>query len=69
MNKKRTMPRPRVLANVPVVISTKEAAALLNISQSMVRKLCEEGKLPAEKFGKLWRIEKSATMKLFEKGY
>jgi excisionase family DNA binding protein len=40
--------------------TTTQAAQYLGISVRRVRKLCETGKLRAEKFGKSWLIPKTA---------
>lgn len=42
-------------------ITTKEAAALLNVDESQVRRYCIEGKLPCRKHGRDWLILRADT--------
>lgn len=34
-----------------------EAARILRVSQPTIRALCETGKLPAVRLGKVWRVD------------
>ena len=41
-------------------LTTAQVAARLNRDASQVRRWCESGKLPAQKFGRAWMIDESA---------
>jgi excisionase family DNA binding protein len=43
-------------------VDVPTAASILDMSERTVRHLCAEGELPAEKFGRAWRIPRSAVM-------
>lgn len=40
-------------------MSSSEAAAILGVSDARIRQMIKEGKIPAEKVGKSWRISRS----------
>ena len=42
-------------------ISTKDAAELIGITESMVRRLARDGKLTGKRFGRDWQIELEAA--------
>jgi len=37
-------------------LSPQQYAQMVGVSAKTIRKLCRQGKLPAEKIGSLWRI-------------
>lgn len=41
---------------MPKWITVKEAAALMDVDESLVRRLAKEGRLRARRFGKAWQI-------------
>jgi len=43
-------------------IGVTSAARVLDMSKRTVRHLCAEGELPAQKFGRAWRIRRNAVM-------
>lgn len=43
---------------VPVVVDPRYVAIIMGCSEDKVRKECQSGKLPAFKFGGMWRIRK-----------
>ncbi|MDU6347410.1 helix-turn-helix domain-containing protein [Faecalispora jeddahensis] len=47
---------------VPVIFDIAYAATLLGISLDTMHKLCQKGKFPAFKVGKLWRVNKDDLM-------
>jgi excisionase family DNA binding protein len=49
------------------IISTKNAAEMLNISERYVRRLIVEEKLPAERVGRSWIIQEADLHKLKRK--
>ena len=49
--------------HLPELLSTKQAAQVLNVSTRMVTDLCKEGRIKSIRMGKLWRINRDA---LFE---
>lgn len=49
-----------------LVLTVKEAAALLRISAYTVRELARTGKIPARKVGKEWRFTRESLMRWLE---
>lgn len=49
------------------ILKIKELSGYLKIPSSTIYKLIQEGKLPAIKLGKHWRIKKKDIESLFEK--
>ena len=47
----------------PELLSTKQAAEVLNVSMRAVTDLCKRGRIKSIRIGKLWRINRDA---LFE---
>lgn len=47
---------------VPNVISTKEAASLMQLSEQRIRTLLKNKKIKGEQFGKQWLVDKSALI-------
>lgn len=43
---------------VPLIIDLPYAARLLGCSVQLIRKNCQDGKIPAFKIGAMWRIRK-----------
>lgn len=48
---------------LPELLSTSQAAQVLNVSTRAVTDLCKRGRIKAVRIGKLWRINRDA---LFE---
>ncbi|OUN18627.1 MULTISPECIES: helix-turn-helix domain-containing protein [unclassified Flavonifractor] len=44
------------------VLTVKEAAALLKTSRQQIRRMIQNGELPAVKVGREWRISKNALL-------
>jgi excisionase family DNA binding protein len=44
------------------LVTARELATLLRCSPQHVRNLCAEGRLPAVRYGKVWRIWKRAAL-------
>ena len=53
---------------IPQVISTDEAARLLGIHVVNIRILCRDGKIPAAKVGREWRIDRDALRRYLNGG-
>ena len=49
------------LDNLPEVLTTKQLAEFLQVSDQTVKRAIKAGKLKAFKVGKDWRIEKEAV--------
>jgi len=49
--------------DVPSALSTEEAAALLRVHLNTVKKLITEKKLPAQKIGRAYRVNKIDLMR------
>ena len=47
---------------VPLVLTTEEAAQLLNVSVNVVKHLAGKGKVPALKVGREWRFYRDALL-------
>ena len=47
-------------------LTIREVAHLLKLSEATIRKWCREGRLPALKLGKAYRIRRSDIDRLFE---
>lgn len=53
---------------LPVYLTPDQCASLLGVTGKTVRKMCQQGKLPAFKVGpKLWRIDKDAVLEQWKK--
>lgn len=50
---------------LPVVLTLGQCAVILNVTYELANKWAKEGKLPAIKFGKEWRIEKEKLRAMF----
>ncbi len=48
------------------VLSLKEAAAILNMSETTLRVWCQSGQLRASKLGRSWKIQESALQDLLD---
>lgn len=44
------------------ILTVKEAAALLKTSRQQIRRMIQNGELPAIKVGREWRISKNALL-------
>ena len=44
------------------ILTVKEAAALLKTSRQQIRRMIQNGKLPAVKVGREWRISRNALL-------
>lgn len=51
------------LDNLPEVLTTKQLAEFLQVSDQTVKRAIKAGKLKAFKIGKDWRIEKEEVIK------
>ena len=49
-------------ANLPVLLSTKQAAALLGTSDKFIRDQCVRGEFKASKVGGIWRLNRDALL-------
>lgn len=47
---------------LPSLLSSKEAARILGVSERTVTRMCEQGKLKAVKVMSLWRINRDALL-------
>ena len=56
MTEPETKPPPTSWDEFPLVLTTEEAAALLRVHINTIKKMCNEGRLPANKVGRDWRI-------------
>lgn len=52
--------------DVPVIIDLPYAAVLLGVSIECLKRWSRDGKLPAFKVGKLWRINKADLINFIE---
>lgn len=52
----------------PAILTTAQAAALLQTTDRTIKQMIYDKRLPAAKVGRAWRIEKSEVRKLFLKG-
>ena len=53
---------------LPPVLTVEEVAQLMRTNEQVVRKFAREKVIPAVKFGKSWRFEKSALREHMEGG-
>lgn len=51
-------------ADVPLVLSTPETARLLRVHINSVKNMINDGRLPATKLGRVWKVNKSDIMAL-----
>lgn len=47
---------------MPVLLDTNQAAAILNVTPRTVTRMCEQGKLKAVRVMSLWRINRDALL-------
>jgi excisionase family DNA binding protein len=52
---------------VPVIFDLTYAAALLGVSTDRMHKLAQQGRFPAFKVGKLWRVNKTDMLSYIQK--
>jgi excisionase family DNA binding protein len=55
-------------SNLPEVLTTKQLAEFLHVSDQTIKRAIKAGKLEAFKIGKDWRIEKEAVIKWVKGG-
>jgi excisionase family DNA binding protein len=48
------------------MLTLKQAAAIVGVSESYLRRLCRQGKLNAQKIGFMWVVEEEELEKLKE---
>lgn len=66
MNRSIGFPRAQQpLADLPPLISARQAAEVLNVSTRHVARLCERGQLRAVHCGRLWRINRDALARQY----
>lgn len=53
-------------STLPLLLTVKQAADLLNVSPHHVRNLCANGKIRSVKVGSKWRIGRDAFLEQFE---
>ncbi len=51
---------------MPVLLTVPEAANLLRVTEQAVRAMLREGKIPAIKAGREWRIERDAIKRVLD---
>jgi excisionase family DNA binding protein/PAS domain S-box-containing protein len=51
--------------DLPLVMTTEQAADLLHLHVNTVKALCRSGTLPAAKIGHVWRIQRAEVLALF----
>lgn len=57
-----SMTRNAADGTLPALLSSKEAAGVLGVSERTVTRMCEQGKLKAVKVMSLWRINRDALL-------
>ena len=58
MSEQDTNTPPMSWDELPLVLTTEEASALLRVHINTIKKMCNEGRLPANKVGRDWRIDR-----------
>ena len=53
---------------VPLVLGVKDVADLLGVHYNTVKKMAQDGRLPAVKVGRAWRIQREAIKAMLEGG-
>lgn len=51
---------------VPLVLGLQDVTDLLNVHYNTVKAMCRDGRLPAVKGGRAWRIKREAVQALLE---
>ena len=64
MGKDSTIYETRI-TQLPPLITTRQAAALLSCSPQKVTHMCREGQLKAARVGSDWRINSAALLKMY----
>lgn len=49
-------------SSLPELLSTKQAAEVLNVSTRAVTDLCKKGRVKSVRIGKLWRVNRDALL-------
>ena len=50
------------LNNLPMLLTTTQAATILNVTPRTVQSMCEAGKLRAVRVQSLWRVNRDALL-------
>ncbi len=66
MNRTRKPLRPKSWDELPLLMTTSEAALLLDMTVNSVQRLCASGDIPAKKIGDTWRILRDNIRKMME---
>lgn len=53
---------------MPLALTVSEVAAILHTSEQSIRKHARAGTLPANKFGKSWRFDRTVIQQVVEGG-
>ena len=53
---------------VPLVLGVKDVAELLGVHYNTVKKMVQDGRLPAVKVGRAWRVRREAVQAMLEGG-
>jgi len=52
--------------NVPLILSVKDVAGLLSVHYNTVKKMIHDGRLPAVKVGRAWRVKRESVKAMLE---
>jgi excisionase family DNA binding protein len=47
--------------DLPLTLTAEDAAEILRVNPKVVRQMCRDGELPANKVGRAWRIDREAV--------
>ncbi len=53
---------------MPLSLTVREVAVIMQTSEQSIRKHAREGTLPGNKFGKSWRFDRSVIQSVVERG-
>ena len=53
---------------MPLSLTVREVAVIMQTSEQCIRKHAREGSIPANKFGKSWRFDRSVIQSVVERG-
>jgi len=62
------MEQKKISDDLPLKLTTKQLASLLQVEAARVRNWCKAGRIKATKQGKTWQISREEAMYLLEKG-
>lgn len=51
---------------LPLIMTAKQAATVLQLHPYFVKQMCRDGKLSARKIGRAWRISREAVKAMME---